>query len=114
MLKKDAELASHNWFLERKRGQPEALKGGATHDKAIIVHDDAIDGDVEMLPRDVPPHGDSLSWCFYLLCDLNDLPSCRVSVRYFAAAAAKKFDVSKEAFIQSVQFTLCAKPHDST
>ena len=37
VLKKDAQLAPHNWFLERQKRKPES---GATHDDAIVIDED--------------------------------------------------------------------------
>ncbi|KAI6036535.1 chromatin assembly factor 1 subunit A-domain-containing protein [Pisolithus microcarpus] len=39
VLKKDAECAPHNWFVESKRPKPGGRGSGITHDDAIVVDD---------------------------------------------------------------------------
>ncbi|KIJ69338.1 hypothetical protein HYDPIDRAFT_105932 [Hydnomerulius pinastri MD-312] len=57
VLKKDAELAPYNWFMETKKMRTQKRTTGATHGEAIVVDDDAsgqADPDVNMLSREQP------------------------------------------------------------
>lgn len=59
VLKKDAELALHNWFLETKKRKPTILQeSGATHDDAIIIDEDVSSkcGPAEARTRMLPPN----------------------------------------------------------
>ncbi|KAI6127817.1 chromatin assembly factor 1 subunit A-domain-containing protein [Pisolithus croceorrhizus] len=56
VLKKDAECAPHNWFLESKRPKPGGRGSGITHSDAIVVDDT----DVTSNTRTHAPFSDEL------------------------------------------------------
>lgn len=70
VLKKDAELAPYNWFLETKKRKPTILQeSGATHDDAIIIDEDVnskcepTEAQTGMLPPNGLAVGNTLGEC---------------------------------------------------
>ncbi|KAF9246469.1 chromatin assembly factor 1 subunit A-domain-containing protein [Melanogaster broomeanus] len=62
VLKKDAELAPSNWFLESKKQASRKRSTGVTHTEAIVVDDDGlVQADLEMEMLSSEPHDSTSS-----------------------------------------------------
>ena len=99
VLKKDAELALHNWFLETKKRKPTILQeSGATHDDAIIIDEDVSSecGPAEARTRMLPPNelvvGSTSGKCVDVWVTLHYNCNHRRATRCFSTAKTTVFD----------------------